>query len=74
MQETVRKFDLSVAILSFQQYFSYRNDPTFSDSQVWANSVDPEIRLLLSAPRGAVWSGSALFAILSAPFGQIILW
>ena len=28
MQETVRKFDLSVAILSFQQYFSYRNDPT----------------------------------------------
>ena len=28
-----------------------------------ANSVDPDIRLLLeTAPLGAVWSGSALFA------------
>ena len=27
-----------------------------------------------TAPRGAVWSGSTLFAILSASFGCINLW
>ena len=36
-----------------------RNDPKFSDRQVWT---------------GAVWSGSTLFAILSASFGGIGLW
>ena len=44
----------------------YCNDPKFSDRHAWANSADP--------PRGAVWSGSTLFAILSASFGLIILW
>ena len=49
---------------------SYRNDPKFSDRQVWANSADPE----QTAPRGAVWSRSTLFAIPSASFGLITLW
>ena len=40
----------------------YRNDPKFSDRQVWTNSA------------GAVWSESTLFAILSASFGLITLW
>ena len=31
----------------------------------WANSADPD-----QTPRGAVWSGSKLFASPSAPFGQ----
>ena len=48
----------------------YRNDPKFSDRQVWVNSVDPD----QTAPRGTVWSGSTLFVIPSAPFGCIILW
>ena len=34
----------------------YRNDPKFSDTQVWANSADPD----QTASRG---SGSSLFAI-----------
>ena len=42
----------------------YRNDPKFSDRQIWANSVD----------QGAVWSGSTLFAILPALFGHITPW
>ena len=37
----------------------YRNDPKFSDRSVWANSADPD----LTAPTGAVSSGSSLFAI-----------
>ena len=49
----------------------YCNVPKFSDRQIWANSAD-QIRLLL-APRGAVWSGSTLFAIPSASFGCITL-
>ena len=48
----------------------YHNDPKFLDRQVWANSADPD----QTAPRGAVWSGSTLFAILSASFGLITLW
>ena len=48
----------------------YRNVPKFSDRQVWVNSVDPD----QTAPRGAVWSGSTLFAIPSASFGLIALW
>ena len=35
-----------------------------------ANSADPD----QTAPRGAVWSGSTLFAIPSASFGLITLW
>ena len=49
---------------------TYRNDPKFSDRYAWANSADPD----QTAPRGAVWSGSTLFAILSALFGLITLW
>ena len=47
----------------------YRNDPKFSDRYAWANSADPD----QTAPREAVWSGSTLFAILSASFGLITL-
>ena len=47
----------------------YRNVPKFSDRQVWANSADPD----QIAPRGAVWSGSPLFAIPAASFGCITL-
>ena len=49
---------------------NYRNDPKFSDGQVWANSADPD----QTAPRGAVWSGSTLFAIPSTSFGLITVW
>ena len=48
----------------------YHNDPKFSDRYAWANSADPD----QTAPRGAVWSGSTLFAIPSASFGLITLW
>ena len=48
----------------------YRNDPKFSDRYIWANSADPD----QTAPKGAVWSGSTLFAIPSASFGLITLW
>ena len=47
----------------------YRNDPKFSERYAWANSADPD----QTAPRGAVWSGSTLFAIPSASFGLITL-
>ena len=53
-------------ILSSKQY---RNDPKCSDRQVWANSADPD----QTAPLGAVWSASTLFAIPSASFGRITL-
>ena len=48
----------------------YRNDLKFSDRYAWANCANPD----QTAPRGAVWSGSTLFAIPSASFGLIILW
>ena len=50
-------------------YKIYRNDLKFSDRQVWANNVDPD----QTATRGAVWSGSTLFAIPPASFGAITL-
>ena len=34
----------------YQKLQTYRNDPKFSDRQVWANSADPD----QTAPRGAV--------------------
>ena len=46
----------------------YHNVPKFSDRQVWATSADPD-----QTARGAVWSGSTLFAIPSASFGCITL-
>ena len=51
----------------FRLFFKYCNFPKFSDGQIWANSADPD----QTAPRGAVWSGSTLFAIPSASFGCI---
>ena len=54
---------------------SYRNDPQFSDRYAWANSADPDQTApLQTASRGAVLSGSTLFAIPCALFGLIILW
>ena len=50
-------------------YMYYRYFPKFSDGQVWANRADPD----QTAPRGAVWSWSTLFAIPSASFGCITL-
>ena len=50
---------------SYRHISKYRNDPKFSDRYAWANNADP---------RGAVWSGSTLFAIPSASFGLITLW
>ena len=47
----------------------YRNDAKFSDRYAWANSADPD----QTAPRGAVCSGSTLFAIPSASFGLTTL-
>ena len=46
----------------------YHNE--FLDRYALANSEDPD----QTAPRGAVWSGSTLFAIPSASFGLITLW
>ena len=46
------------------------NDPKFLDRLVLANRVDPD----QTTPRGAIWSGSTLFAIPSLPFGHITLW
>ena len=54
---------------NFLGFWYYRNDPKFSDRYAWANSADP----YQTAPRGAVWSGSTLFAIPSALFGLITL-
>ena len=52
------------------KHYTYRNDPKFSDRYAWANSADPD----QTAPRGAVWSGSTLFAIPAASFWLITLW
>ena len=47
----------------------YRNEPKFSDSLVWANYEDSD----QIAAEGAAWSGSTVFAILSASFGHIMV-
>ena len=52
------------------KYNYYCNDPKFSERYAWANSAD----LDQTAPRGAIWPGSTLFAIPSASFGLITLW
>ena len=46
---------------------AYCNDPKFSDRKVWANSADPD----QTAPIGAFWSVSSLFAIPFASSGCI---
>ena len=56
---------------SLQLHIMYSNDPKFSDNEVWANSVDPDQTVPQSAPQGSVWSGSTLFAVLSASVGHI---
>ena len=48
---------------------NYLNDPNFFWPYRSGQTVKTQIR-----PRGAVWSGSTLYAILSAPFGHIIIW
>ena len=48
----------------------YCNKPKFLDRWDLANSTDPD----QTAPRRAVWSGSSLFAIAVASFGQISQW
>ena len=45
----------------------YRVDLKFLDIQIWVNRVDPD------QTAGAVWSGSLLFAILSASFECIYI-
>ena len=40
-------------------YNNYRNDPTFTDRVVWANSVDPD----QTAPEGTVWSKSKCHSV-----------
>ena len=69
-------YDISIFVLirAFKSYrkldpFVYRNDPKFSDRYDFANSADPD----QTAPIGAVWSGSTLFAIPSASFELITL-
>ena len=54
-----RTFTVFLVVLKPYKNIQYRNDPKFSDRQAWANSVDPD-------QRGAVCSGSTLFAIPSA--------
>ena len=63
---TVSQF---VVLKMSEAILNYSNVPKFSDRQVLANSADPD----QTAPRGAVWSGSTLFAIPSASFGCITL-
>ena len=65
----VQIFGLNSIYLVIQIIHTH-NDPKFSDSQAWVNSADPD----QTAPRGAVCSGSTLFAIPSASFGHITLW
>ena len=70
--EIHREYKLHASLYLTYRGVTYRNDPKFSDRYAWANtySADPDP----TAPRGAVWSGSTLFAIPSASFGLITLW
>ena len=61
--------DYYLSRIKIKWIYMNRNFPKFSDRQVWANSADAD----QTAPRGAVWSGSTLFAILSVSFGWITL-
>ena len=69
-REMERSYKLDhAAFLNGRGSCFYCNGPKFSDRYAWANSADPD----QTAPRGAVWSGSTLFAIPSALFGLITL-
>ena len=61
--------NILVSILS-KSKIDYCNDPKFLDRYRWANSADPD----QTAPRGAIWSGSSLFAIPFASFRRNTLW
>ena len=52
------KFVLDMGSLSYGKYPKNSNTK-MSDKMTYANSVDPD----QTAPEGAVWSGSTLFAI-----------
>ena len=67
--EKLQSVKLLRYFLGLSSVNQYRNDPKFTDRQVWANSADPD----QTAPRGAVWSGATLFAIPSVSFGCITL-
>ena len=41
-QQMLRPAFTSIQSHSLCHLFKYRNDPKFSDIQVWANSVDPD--------------------------------
>ena len=60
---SVAKFKIRQSLPATRKFVSYRDDPKFSDI------ADPD----QTAPRGAVWSGSTLFAIPAASFGCITL-
>ena len=51
---------LSCRGIFFWPHTNYRNDPKYSDRQIWESIVDPD-----QTVPGAVWSESTLFAILS---------
>ena len=51
----------------FNHVCVHRIYPKCSNIQVWANSADPD----QTAPKGAVWSGSSLFADPSQHFRRI---
>ena len=53
---TTRNYDHSTITTTFCQFHVFSKD---SDKMAYANSVDPD----QTAPEGAVWSGSKLFAI-----------
>ena len=46
----------------------YHNGSKFLDRQMWTNSIDPDHTAL----EGKVWSGSTMFAILSAPLDALL--
>ena len=59
-----------VISLSSSWWVTSGKPPMYTAMILWGNSVDPD----QIAPEGAFWSGSTLFAILSACFGHITLW
>ena len=71
MNQELKALEAHMLSMSKQgRWLTYRNDPKFSDRLIWTNSADPD----QTAPRGAVWSGSTLFAIPAASFGCITHW
>ena len=68
---------LRISVITFSPVYlhMYSYDPKFSDRYVLANGADPDqTARLQTAPRGAVWSGSLLFAIQFASSRGIRPW